>query len=104
VENRQQGSNTLWLAIYNKKQQTQSTGVQIFVEFLDGKIKYGFYRHSDQSYLRGPIEALPENYSFNDMIKLFDENKQLIIIDEPRYLLEILIFSEGFPPFHRLIH
>ena len=100
---RQQGSNTLWLAIYNKKQQTQSTGLQIFVEFLNGTIKYGFYRHSNQSYLKGPIEALPENYSFNDMIKLFEENKQLITTDEPKKI-ELLTIALKDKRLYKISH
>ncbi|MDB5264013.1 MAG: hypothetical protein JWQ14_3296, partial [Adhaeribacter sp.] len=81
---RQQGSDTLWLAIYNNKQHTQSTGLQFFVEFRKGKVNYGLYRHSDQSYLDGPISVLPENYSFEEMIQLFNKNKNLIIEDEPK--------------------
>lgn len=80
---RQQGSDRLWLAIYNNKQATQSTGLQIFADFHSGKIKYGVYRHSDQSYLKGPIEVLPENFDFEEMIKLFEENINLIIDDLP---------------------
>ncbi len=80
---RQQGSDRLWLAIYNNKQETQSTGLQIFADFHLGKLKYGIYRHSDQSYIKGPIEVSPDNFDFQEMIKLFDVNKQLIIDDEP---------------------
>lgn len=80
---RQQGSDRLWLAIYNNKQATQSTGLQIFADFHLGKIKYGIYRHSDESYIKGPVEVLPENFDFEEMIKLFEENKTLIIDDIP---------------------
>lgn len=80
---RQQGSDRLWLAIFNNKQETQSTGLQIFADFHLGKLKYGVYRHSDQSYIKGPIEVSPENFDFQDMIKLFADNKNLIIEDEP---------------------
>lgn len=80
---RQQGSERLWLAIYNKNQKTQSTGLQIFADFHSGKIKYGVYRHSDKSYLKGPVELAPDSFDFNNMIKLFEENKNLIIDDIP---------------------
>ncbi len=80
---RQQGSDRLWLAIYNKSQATQSTGLQIFVDFHNGKVKYGIYRHSDASYLKGPVETSPEDFVFENMISLFAENKSLIIQDEP---------------------
>jgi 5-methylcytosine-specific restriction protein B len=80
---RQQGSDRLWFAIFNNKQATQSTGLQIFADFHHGTIKYGVYRHSDQSYLKGPIEVTPENFDFEEMIKLYADNKQLIVEDEP---------------------
>ena len=80
---RQQGSDRLWFAIYNKGQQTQSTGLQLFVDFYGGKIKYGLYRHSNQSYLKGPIEVFPENLVFKEMITFFNDNKNLIVADDP---------------------
>ncbi|MEC5158835.1 McrB family protein [Chryseobacterium sp. MP_3.2] len=80
---RQQGSDRLWFAIFNNKQATQSTGLQIFADFHHGTIKYGVYRHSDESYIKGPIEVSPENFDFEEMIKLYSDNKQLIIDDEP---------------------
>lgn len=80
---RQQGSDTFWFAIFNNKQATQSTGLQIFAEFYRGKIKYGIYRHVDASYLKGPIEVSPENFNFLEMLKTFEENKHLILEDEP---------------------
>lgn len=80
---RQQGSDRLWFAIFNNKQATQSTSLQIFADFHQGTIKYGVYRHSDESYLKGPIEVSPENFGFEEMIKLYSDNKNLIIDDEP---------------------
>ena len=80
---RQQGSDRLWFAIFNNKQATQSTSLQIFADFHHGTIKYGVYRHSDESYLKGPIEVSPENFGFEEMIKLYSDNKNLIIDDEP---------------------
>lgn len=80
---RQQGSENLWFAIYNNKQATQSTGLQIFADFHLGKIKYGVYRYSDEQYINGPIEVSPENFDFEEMIKFYTENKKLIIDDEP---------------------
>lgn len=80
---RQQGSDRLWFAIFNNKQATQSTGLQIFADFHHGTIKYGVYRHSDESYLKGPIEVSPKNFDFEEMIKLYSDNKKMIIDDEP---------------------
>jgi 5-methylcytosine-specific restriction protein B len=80
---RQQGSDRLWFAIFNNKQATQSTGLQIFADFHLGTIKYGIYRHSDESYLKGPIEVSPENFDFEEMLKLYSDNKKMIIDDEP---------------------
>ena len=80
---RQQGSDRLWFALFNKNQASQSTGLQIFTDFHHGTIKYGIYRHSDASYIKGPIEVSPENFDFEEMIKLYSENKKMIIDDEP---------------------
>lgn len=80
---RQQGSDRLWLALYNKKQETQSTGLQIFVDFHLGRIKYGIYRHTDKKYVKGPVELLPADFDFSNMIRFFNDSKDLIIRDEP---------------------
>ncbi|UPK70965.1 McrB family protein [Chitinophaga filiformis] len=80
---RQQGSDRFWFAIFNNKQETQSTGLQLFVDFHNGKVKYGVYKHADESYLKGPIEMFPESFKFSEMLKLFEESKQLILEDEP---------------------
>ncbi|MGZ6554820.1 MAG: hypothetical protein ACXVDV_19685, partial [Bacteroidia bacterium] len=42
---RQQGSNRLWFAIYNKTQPDQSASKQIFFNFEDGEFSYGLYEH-----------------------------------------------------------
>lgn len=80
---RQQGSDRLWFAIFNNKQSTHSTSLQIFADFHLGKIKYGVYRHSDASYIKGPIEVAPENFDFEEMLQFYSENKKLILDDEP---------------------
>jgi len=80
---RQQGSDRLWFAIFNNKQATQSTGLQMFADFHHGTIKYGVYRHSDESYLKGPIQVSPENFDFEEMITFYSDNKNLIIDNEP---------------------
>lgn len=80
---RQQGSDRLWFAIFNSKQETQSTGLQLFVDFKGGKIIYGIYKHTDESYLKEPIQMLPENFNFSEMLKVFEEGKQMILDDEP---------------------
>lgn len=80
---RQQGSDRLWLALYNKNQASQSTGLQIFTDFHRGIIKYGIYKHSNAAYVKGPIELSPENFDFEEMIRFYEENKYLILNDEP---------------------
>ncbi len=91
---RQQGSDRLWLAIYNKKQETQSTGLQLFLDFHKGKVKYGVYQHSDQSYIKGPIETLPEAFNFDDMLSFFEANKNLIIGDKPKDSLTTILLKD----------
>ena len=76
---RQQGSDRLWLAIYNKDQESQSSRIQFFVEFYGGKIGYGVYRHSDKSYLKDRINLDPDDFKYNDLKEYFiSERKQLL--------------------------
>jgi 5-methylcytosine-specific restriction endonuclease McrBC GTP-binding regulatory subunit McrB len=42
---RQQGSNRLWFALYNKTQPDQSSSKQIFFNFYNGEFSYGLYEH-----------------------------------------------------------
>lgn len=80
---RQLGSDRLWLAIYNKNQPSQSSGLQLFADFYNGVIKYGMFRYSDQKYINGPEERTPENFVFEELISLFEGNKGSILKDEP---------------------
>ncbi|MDP2415743.1 McrB family protein [Daejeonella sp.] len=68
---RQQGSDRLWLAIYNKEQESQSSGIQFFVEFYNGKIAYGVYRHSDKSYLKERVLLDKSDFKYDDLLKYF---------------------------------
>lgn len=81
---RQQGSDRLWLAIYNNKQESQSTGLQIFFDFFEGRIKYGIYRHSDSAYIKGPVQPTLDEFRFEDCLTLFRENRDLILNDIPK--------------------
>jgi 5-methylcytosine-specific restriction protein B len=94
---RQQGSDRLWLAIYNKKQESQSTGLQIFFDFFEGRIKYGIYRHSDSSYIKGPVQPTLDDFRFEDCLNLFRENRDLILNDIPKgdKFLTILLQSKS---------
>ncbi|MDY9925720.1 McrB family protein [Methanosarcina sp.] len=79
---RQLGSDRSWLAIYNGKQKSQSTGLQLFVDFNNGKIKYGVYRYPG-IYINGPVERDSATFDFESMISLFEEHKESILKDEP---------------------
>lgn len=83
---RQQGSDRLWLAIYNKEQDSHSSGIQFFVEFYDGKIGYGVYRHSDKSYLKDRITKGKEEFSYDDLIKYFLPEKSTLLKNSPKNL------------------
>ena len=76
---RQQGSNTFWLAIYNKSQKNHSTGIQFFIEFNKGKIGYGVYRHSDKTYLKEQMLLVPSNFKYNDLLNYFKTEREELI-------------------------
>lgn len=82
---RQQGSERYWVAIYNKHQENQSIGVQFFLEFFEGKIGYGVYKHENQTYLKPRISRSPEDFDYNEMLSYFQESKQTLLDDIPRY-------------------
>ncbi|WP_440944795.1 McrB family protein [Methanosarcina sp. T3] len=77
------GTDRSWLAIYNSKHKSQTTALQLFVDFQNGKIKYGVYRYPEV-YVKGPEEKNSSNFDFEALISLFEENKESILKDEPQ--------------------
>lgn len=82
---RQQGSERYWVAIYNRQQENQSIGVQFFFEFFDGKIGYGVYKHENQNYLKPRVTLNPQEFNYDEMLSYFEESKQTLIDDVPKY-------------------
>jgi len=78
---RNQGSNILWYALYNKAQKKQSSSLQIFINFIEGRIEYGIYKHGNRKYLVGPIKKSPAEFKYEDMISFLNKNKEIIIND-----------------------
>lgn len=81
---RQQGADRLWLALYNNERKSQSQGLQFFVEFFNGNIKYGVYRHSNQSYLKKPEDISFEDFDYNKMLGYFSPETDVIKNDSPK--------------------
>lgn len=82
---RQQGSERYWVAIYNKHQENQSVGIQFFFEFFDGKIGYGVYKHENQNFLKPRVYFSPEHFNYEEMISYFQDSKQILVDDVPKY-------------------
>lgn len=80
---RQQGSDRLWFAIYNGKQESQSKALQLFFDFFEGRLRYGIYSHNDAKLKQTLIDATPDSFNLDDCIALFRENKRLILNDTP---------------------
>lgn len=81
---RQQGSDRLWLAIYNKDQDSHSSGLQFFVEFYDGKVGYGVYRHSDKSYLKDRATLSREEFDYKELVNYFLPEKGTLLENSPQ--------------------
>jgi 5-methylcytosine-specific restriction enzyme B len=81
---RQQGSDRLWLAIYNKEQDSHSSGLQFFVEFYDGKVGYGVYRHSDKSYLKDRATLSKEEFNYEDLVNYFRSEEKTLLENSPK--------------------
>lgn len=82
---RQQGSDRFWVAIYNKAQDNQSSSLQIFIEFHQGKVNYGIYKHSEKKYIKPRQQVEANEFSYEDLLNYFATEKQLIINDVPDY-------------------
>jgi Cdc6-like AAA superfamily ATPase len=82
---RQQGSDRYWLAIYNKEQQNQSTGIQFFIDFHHGNMSYGVYMHGNRDYLKERVVVTPETFSYDDLLVYFKTEVNDLINDLPKY-------------------
>lgn len=100
---RQQGSDRYWVAIYNKHQENQSFGVQFFFEFYKGRIRYGVYKHENQNYLKPRVSLSPEEFKYNDMLTYFEESKQILLDDVPKYD-KLNIFELGENKLYKISH
>lgn len=82
---RQQGSERYWVAIYNKLQENQSISLQFFFEFFEGKIGYGVYKHENQNYIKPRVSLKPQEFNYSEMLSYFEESKQTLLDDIPKY-------------------
>jgi len=71
-----QGQSNYWLAFYHPSRASQSESLQLFIEFINGEMKYGIYNHLLKSYLKGPFtfSNLDELYLFINETKLLIES------------------------------
>lgn len=81
---RQQGSDRFWLAIFNKNQESHSSGIQFFIEFFDGKISYGVYRHSDKSYLKEKVILEKAEFNYDHLLDYFSSETNQILDNSPK--------------------
>lgn len=88
---RQQGSDRLWLAIYNKEQDSHSSGLQFFVEFYDGKVGYGVYRHSDKSYLKDRSTLSKEEFNYENLVNYFLPENGTLLENSPKNIAGIKV-------------
>jgi 5-methylcytosine-specific restriction endonuclease McrBC GTP-binding regulatory subunit McrB len=78
------GTDRLWFAISNNKHNSQNEVIQIFVKFQDGRIRYSIRRYDGKGIdIRGPVEKDSTTFDFEAFISFFEENKKLILKDEP---------------------
>lgn len=82
---RQQGSDRYWLAIYNKEQQNQSTGIQFFIDFHQGTMSYGVYRHGNRDFLKERVVVTPDTFKYEDLLNYFKSEIPIILNDIPQY-------------------
>ena len=80
----EQTSKKYWLAIFSKGKNSPFDTFQFSVEFEDGKIRYGVNHRTDKHYIKGPEERDSEDFDFESLVSFFEENKKLIIKDDPK--------------------
>jgi 5-methylcytosine-specific restriction endonuclease McrBC GTP-binding regulatory subunit McrB len=81
---RQQGSDRLWIAIYNRDQESHSSGIQFFIQFFDGKIEYGVYRHSDKSYLKDKVALKKSEFNYDHLLEYFKSATDQLLDNTPK--------------------
>ncbi len=74
------GSGVAWIAIYNKKQPSQSASLQLFIGFSNDQLTYGLRRHSTKE-----TQQLKQisfaSFKYEEMIADLKSNAQAIIDD-----------------------
>jgi hypothetical protein len=73
-----QGSEKYYFSIFNKSHRNQSEGLQIFLDFKEGNLYYGIYRHIDESYVYEPKVF---NGDVNEIYSFIDQYKETILND-----------------------
>jgi hypothetical protein len=72
-----QGSDNYWIAFYNKTHKHQSDGLQLFIEFENGEMNYGIYRHIDRVHISQHIF----DGDINKFYQFILDNKHTILND-----------------------
>lgn len=72
-----QGSDNYWVAFYNKNHKHQSDGLQFFITFENGEMRYGIYRYIDKVH----ISQFVFDGDIDKFYNFIRENKSLILND-----------------------
>ena len=79
---RNQGQDHYCILFYNDNQESHSTSLQFFIDFISSdKIKYGVWNESERIYLNGYF--FTESLKFQSVIDYIDNIKLLILDDIP---------------------
>ena len=78
---RQQGSDRLWLALYNKEQESHSTSIQFFLDFFNGILNYGVYRHKDKSFIKEKVSVEPADFDYDKLLNYFKPETSKLLDD-----------------------
>lgn len=74
------GSDKAWIAIYNKNQPSQSSSLQLFIQFMGDNVDYGLYRHATNERITPKIDNIAE-FEYSEMISYLGKSKQEILDD-----------------------
>lgn len=85
---RNQGQDHYCILFYNEEQESHSTSLQFFIDFIGSdEIKYGVWKESERIYVNGYF--LTKSSSFESVIDYIDNIKLMILEDIPEKKTDI---------------
>ena len=80
---RRSGGENFWFSIFNKEQNNQSSGKQLYFDITNGEISYCVYSHIGKLHLTEEAKLSEEEFNYDNLIKYFEPEVYQIKNDIP---------------------